>query len=220
METCAGLGLDQPIRRSIADDLKQREANVPPDGETTRITHITQYGNQRDETFQPNSRWKTLPLPLSSSFLPPLLPFFLSPHTRRHTQTHTPQCHRRGPPPPHKSILPSGSEEHAEIERGQANKAGWKDAENKSILVWRRRTLKGLKIAGLTKAWINKNECASGFIIYFPQEEAPLLSHTHTLRDSLVARLQHLWLPSTGLKVLFTSAACVQPPSFYPSFEI
>lgn len=153
-------------------------------------------------------------------FPPTSPPLFPKPsHTPAHTNTHSPV-----PPswssPPHKSILPSGSEEHAEIERGQANKAGWKDAENKSILVWRRRTLKGLKIAGLTKAWINKNECASGFIIYFPQEEAPLLSHTHTLRDSLVARLQHLWLPSTGLKVLFTSAACVQPPSFYPSFEI
>lgn len=106
METCAAFGLDQPILCSIADDLKQRKANVPPDGETTRITHITQYGNQRDETFQPNSRWKTLPLSPSSSFLPPLLPFFLSPHTRRHTQTHTPQCHRRGPTEPPQQIHP------------------------------------------------------------------------------------------------------------------
>lgn len=90
-ETCAGFGLERPILRSVADDLKQRKANVPPDGGTTRITHITQYGNQRDETFQPNSRWKTLPLSPSSSLLPPLLPFFPKPsHTPAHTNAHSP----------------------------------------------------------------------------------------------------------------------------------
>lgn len=55
--------------------------------------------------------------------------------------------------------------------------------------------------------------------IYFSQEEAPLLSHTQAATPWLLGYNTcdcHL----RGLKVLFASAACMQPPSFHPSFEI